>query len=401
MKKIIILFSLMFLMQNIFAIVSEEYSVVDIHGFISQGYLISDHNNIITNTEDGTFKFNEVGLNFSTSLTENLRFGVQLLSRDLDNNENKINLDWGYGDYRWRDWLGLRAGIMKVGYGLYNEIRDNDALKTNIFLPQSIYNEGWRESVSSIEGVSLYGNLPLAMMGSLEYQLQTGLIKITEDGRMAKSISLSLLNIEDIDEKQSNITKLTWQTPIDLSLAFTWIDLDFDVTATNTYQNPVDGSYITEDVNPAWDTEVYTFSGEYNWENLTLAAEYTLYDYNMEFDIYNGAVSVEPFEAEGYYGSLAYRFTDWFKVGTYYSEYYFDKDDKDGDQFAPYEERGRLKDFTLTTRFDINTYWSFKLENHAMFGVAQTFPDENMDEEGNIDYEEKWNLFAAKLTYFF
>jgi len=39
---------------------------VAIHGFISQGYLKSDHNDFLAETEKGSFQFNEMGLNFST-----------------------------------------------------------------------------------------------------------------------------------------------------------------------------------------------------------------------------------------------------------------------------------------------------------------------------------------------
>ena len=30
-------------------------------------------------------------------------------------------MDWAFLDYQWRPWLGLRAGIIKMPFGLYNE----------------------------------------------------------------------------------------------------------------------------------------------------------------------------------------------------------------------------------------------------------------------------------------
>ena len=148
---------------------------IDVHGFISQGYLQSDGNNVFADTEEGTFQFNEVGLNFSTDLTDRLRAGLQLFSRDLgDLSNNEFELDWAYGDYRWRDWLGFRAGKIKIPYGLYNETRDIDLLRTSIFLSSSIYYEGERDLVNAFQGIVLYGDIAFNQFGNLSYQLQWG-----------------------------------------------------------------------------------------------------------------------------------------------------------------------------------------------------------------------------------
>ena len=42
-----------------------EIAGIDIHGFISQGYLQSTDNNYLANTDKGTFEFNEAAINFS------------------------------------------------------------------------------------------------------------------------------------------------------------------------------------------------------------------------------------------------------------------------------------------------------------------------------------------------
>ncbi|WP_419656180.1 uncharacterized protein Dvar_52810 [Desulfosarcina variabilis str. Montpellier] len=90
---------------------------VDIHGYISQGYIYSD--------------------------------------------EYKVTLDWAYGDYRWKDWLGIRAGRLKLPVGLYNDIRDMDMLRTNIVMPQGIYRDLLRETSNAANGGGLYGNVYL------------------------------------------------------------------------------------------------------------------------------------------------------------------------------------------------------------------------------------------------
>ena len=115
----------------------------------------------------------------------------------------------------------------------------------------------------------------------------------------------------------------------------------------------------------------------------------------------------------GYYGSVTYRFTDWFEMGGYYAEYYRDKDDKDGKQAvadglipAGQEHNRWLKDSCLAFRFDITPNWILKLESHYMDGSALMFHSDGntaIDSNGNVvlDYKPYWMLYAAKVSYSF
>jgi len=93
--------------NNLLALEQED---IQIHGFASQGYLVSSGNEIIDDSKDGTWEFNEIGLNLAMPIMDKLRYGMQFFSRDLGNlDNNKITIDWAYLDYSWQDWLGLRA----------------------------------------------------------------------------------------------------------------------------------------------------------------------------------------------------------------------------------------------------------------------------------------------------
>ena len=111
---------------------------IQIHGFLSQGYAKSTKQNNfpVTNSGQGSFNFNDFGINFSKEITPDLHVGMQLSAFDRgDYGQDKVTIDWAFGDYRYKDWLGIRAGKIKIPQGLYNETRDNDALRTFIFLP--------------------------------------------------------------------------------------------------------------------------------------------------------------------------------------------------------------------------------------------------------------------------
>jgi len=191
MKKKIV-FSISFLLVAFYSTASlamdfDMLDNVDIHGFLSQGYLKSTENNFFAETEDGTPQFNEAGINFSTDITERLRIGLQLFARDMGTiGNNEVILDWAVADYRYKDWLGLRAGNMKMVNGLYNETRDIDMIRTNIFLPQSVYNEAWRESSTLIQGMGIYGEVPMGPAGSLSYDGQYGTVSIAPDKGAAR-----------------------------------------------------------------------------------------------------------------------------------------------------------------------------------------------------------------------
>jgi len=92
---------------------------------------------------------------------------------------------------------------------------------------------------------------------------------------------------------------------------------------------------------------------------------------------------------DGWYASVAYRFTDLFMANIYYSESYANIDDRENRSTV-------LKDLCTTLRFDLNESWICKIEHHFMRGKPTVYAYDNPNGMKN-----KWHLFAAKLTYTF
>ncbi len=381
-------------------VLSFEMQDIAVHGFVSQGYLHAEDNNFLADTEDGSFQFNEAGINFSTNITSQLRVGIQLFARDQGEIGNdEVVIDWAYGDYRWRDWLGVRAGIMRGVLGLYNEIRDFDMLRTSILLPQSVYNEYQRDFFSRIKGVGLYGDISLEKFGVISYQAMVGTGEIDEDGGIAlQAESSGFLEFVDSDLGTVYNGGIQWHFPE--------AGIRFGITGYKTTDNETDirltiplGPNVPPGL-PAKDVldEFYTvvYSVEFIYENLILAVEHMDMKRKSSITGFPRRIETDP---EGFYISAAYRFTDWLEMGTYYSVYLGDEDDPDGEEL---EARGLRdyqawqKDFALTARFDINPNWLVKLEGHRIDGAALLLPQENPD-----GYEEDWYLFAAKVTFNF
>ncbi len=372
-----------------------------IHGFASQGYMKTNNNNYLGKSKNGSFEFNETGINFSAMLTNRLRVGLQLFSRDMgDVGNNDLNLDWAYADYRRFDWLALRAGLIKVHSGLYNKIRDIDAARVWIFLPTSVYIESVRDNNIAIQGYGVYGFVPLGILGQMEYESVWGIVNLSGNGGTAKfAQDQAPMLINRIELDQSSMQSLIWNTPLDgLRAGFFYGQMGIDFYAVNSH-NP------TEALNYYMDSMTTTvFSLEFIYEKLVLAAEFKIVDKDQHV---NEGPQFEN-QSDGWYINGSYEITYWFELGLGYSEYYSDTDDREGEHYenpsnpwdvATPDFQAWQKDIVICTRFNITDYWTLKIEGHSINGVAAVFKSDNDGDANNL--EKDWFLGAAKLTFNF
>lgn len=419
MKKTILLFiSAAFIFLKASGAECFETDDISIHGFLSQGYLKTDHNNYLADTEDGTFQFNEFGINFTAPILDDFRVGMQFFGRDLGPEGNdEVVVDWAYGDYRWRDWLGIRFGKMKLAYGLYNEIREMDMLRTSVMLPQSVYTELWRDALSSIKGLGFYGNSPSSLMGSFSYEYQIGVLAFKNDGGFSKAFedALSYLNIDvkDIDHDYAYTYALTWETPFDgLRFRLSGHDIyglriNADASGFIPYDLNRDGIITPGEGLPVKSIDYRTvkqkawiISAEYAYRDLVIAGEYLEGDFQGRMNIGYGFALRPSLPVKGWYLAISYRCNPVLSLGLSYSDLYPNTNDEDGDlQVA----NGRtdfeawLKTWTFSSRFDINKSWVVKFETSYNDGWGA------YDSMGNKadDLERYWWLFAAKATLSF
>ena len=385
--------------QTVFAW-EENMPDIAIHGFISQGYMkaTEDQDYMAYGAKEGTFQFNETGINFSTQVTDTLRIGAQFLAFDLGHLGNdEILVDWAYADFSYREYLGIRAGLMKIPYGIYNTTRDVDMLRTNIFLPAALYEEVYRDLVSRMKGVGVYGELPLGF----SYQAAGGTVPFNIDGGFVNSFT------DAIDVKPQSLrigntytAGLQWFSP--------WnpFNLSSFRLASNYYITndiEIDGTYLTENFFLYYtieQMETVTGSMEIIYNDLILSSEFSrIYTGG---DVASDLSVVYKISMTGlrYYFSASYRFTDWFQLGAFWSVSYLDEDDKNGKKRAEeglasdQPSDGYQKDFCVSLRFDINDNWLLKLETHMMNGTHNVLGKP-------VNDEKRWLFNAVKLTYSF
>lgn len=402
MAYIIIFLSILFTSSSSFAFSQESIAM---HGFVSQGYLKSSANNYFSETKDGTFEFNEIGVNFSSIISDNLRFGLQLFSRDfgiLGNNE--LTVDWAFLDYNVYDWLGIRAGKIKRPFGLYNRKRDADMLRTAIILPQSVYNESMRRFVVAIHGVSLYGTKTIGPIGYFDYELFAGTFQIPIDSAYfdvmlnqanyvlpAFGDALSNMNLSDLIIKHAEGVSLTWNTPLEgLKLNTTFLYALGDVQGSTSIPEL---GVIPFSMDLAF-KKFNTQSIEYEVGNLTFALENNQLEIEVDF---GAGIPKSTIESQGWYGSVSWDILSYLGIAATYSEFYpnaKDKDGSDSEQAGLPDYYGWEKDVILSIRFNFTEYWCAKLESHSISGLGMSGIKNNPPETA----EENWQLFAIKTS---
>ncbi|MBF0451498.1 MAG: hypothetical protein HQK75_12405 [Candidatus Magnetomorum sp.] len=400
---------------------------LDIHGYISQGFLYSNKYNYLADTDGGTFQFNEMGINFVKRASDSAFIGLQISARDLgDIGNDKPYIDWALADYRIADILGLRFGKLKVPIGFYNETRDIDMLRTSVLLPSGVYIELLRDAWNGLKGFELYGDISHPLAGSFDYQCAIGSMEILDDSNAAKMYNSvfknPITNIRSFQVDKTIVWGIQWHLPfsqIKLGNTFfftEWNNIaDFNLILPAIDPIPVlapgehpafpDGHPGFSGCDPIQiDQEIsiqvkhvmsYTLSASVQLYNLLLSAEYfhLKLDNIVDAPMFNyandtatalsdhGGTVISKTKIAGYYLSATHRVTDTFELGAYYSWITNDVDDKDGKQAEKqpgnHDYSQWLRDYCLSALLEISEQWSFKLEGHLMDGHAYVYLVDN------------------------
>lgn len=354
---------------------------LQVHGFVSQGFIKSTENNFLVNSTRGSFEFTEVGINFTQPLTERLRTGIQLFARQLGKaGDFASRMDWFYLDYRFSNWLGLRAGRTKIPFGLYNEVNDIDSARVPILLPQSVYPVLNRDLLLAQTGLELYGYVELGVAGALEYRLYGGTLFVPPPAAPPGA------TLADFQVPYLFGGRLMWESPLEgLRLGATGQALRFN----STFNLPAPMGMPPVALEYDLPFFLWLASVEYVHRDLSLAAEYGRWRADIEI---TGAPTYRVVN-ERYYAMVAYRVAPWLTPGLYYASLVTDI-------HKPTTPDNYRRDVAATLRFDINPYWLVKAEGHYMNGTNELDPALN----GGLPpamLATNWFLFLLKTTAYF
>jgi len=382
---------------------------VQVHSFFSQGFGYSNDNNYLTmKTSQGSFAMTEAGLNASMQVTDRLRIGAQVYDRNIGNlGAWHPQLDWAVADYRFKDWLGVRGGVVKTVFGLENETQDEECLHTFALLPQSVYATDLRDAWLRHRGGDLYGEIPLRGLGSLSYTGWAGLRQDSRYGGYPYLLSVLGARFDSYGGLQVG-GDVRWNTPL-RGLVAGASRMSQDIDGKGTW-------YLTPGLFPIPEPMLipyqehtirdwtHQFYGQYSAGNWRLASEYRRYWRDQR--TFNDMWEIRS-DVRGWYVSAAYRLTKQLEVGSYYSRWVVTWSNSvpgsiqgSPDQDAPDRH---VYDKVVTARFDLNHHWHVKVEGHFMDGYGATwgFPSGFYQQDNPDGLKPKTNLLLIRTGWNF
>jgi hypothetical protein len=336
---------------------------VQVHSFGAQGFMYSNQNNYLSlPTSDGSFAFTDGGANISTQLTDKLRVGAQIYIRNVGEFGNwRPELDWAFGDYKFKNWFGIRAGKVKTALGLYNDVQDMDSLHTFALLPEAVYPIDWRSITIAHIGGDVYGNIDAKRLGNFGYTAYIGLRPQDPNSGYTYAAKAGGTIYDSLGGKQMG-GDLRWTMPFGVVLGASYIQQDITGIGAVTVAGVVTPSHQDTKAD-----QLAQYYAQYTLKGFRFDAEYrrnlrdvNLYRNNLKF-------SQSIVDSRGSYFAGAYRVAKHLELGAYRSIYYVDTR-KDTNPPAMHHF-----DTAVCARIDLNNHWYAKVEGHFVDG-APTSP---------------------------
>ena len=239
---------------------------------------------------------------------------MQILSRRAgglgDNGSPQIDfglMDYGFNlsdDYR----LGIRAGRVRVPYGLYNDTRDVAFTRPSILVPQSIYYEGSRNLTISADGFLVYvqsnkpwGNLNLELMGAYP----------RSDNKPIQYDFLGQVSTGSVEPKPTFAGRLAYEAyDGSLRLALSGAYLHMEYKPSSMYDTIPRGNVNFDPIviSAQYNTEKWSFTSEYSYNFFTNS------NFGYPYDLKQNG--------ESYYFQAAYRFAPKWELMARYDALY-------------------------------------------------------------------------------
>jgi hypothetical protein len=365
-----------------YALLAQESLKPEFHGFATQGFVYSDANNYLgMNTSSGSFGWTEAAVNVNDQLTAKLRVGAQFhLTRLGQFGGSQIGVDWALADYKFKPWLGVRAGKVKIRWGLYNDVQDADPGYMWSLLPEPMYAVDWRATNLSQLGVELYGRVPLVKgLGELNYSVYDGTYSYAaHDGYMEGFTEQGLAFANRPGGKTPGFD-LRWKTPL------RGVTVGGSVMAYDAKGNLING--VFRQPLTYWPT----YYVRYERKKFSAAWEYMKLVQYTDVAIGGEAPSTSLSDTRAWFAMGAYHVTDKLQMGAYYTRSVVasatDKSDP-----ASY-----FHDWVLSSRYDINSYFYLKMEGHFIDGNGLGFY--GFDNPNGLKPQTK--LLVAKVGFSF
>jgi hypothetical protein len=359
---------------------AQDLENLQVHGFATQGFLYSSHNNYLTmKSSDGSLQWTEGALSFSQAVTEKLRVGIQLhMSQMGEFGGPELEVDWASGDYKFNDRLGVRMGKIKTPLGLYNDSQDVDSLHLWVLLPQGMYPVDNRDYDLSELGGEVYGSMPLGeRRGEIHYRGHAGGSALAEDGGYVRQLQQYGVTFPSPPRGSTFGGDVRWATPLaGLTVGSSAISTSLEGT----------GDIGSLRMPPAMTLAYYA---QFNRGKLHLAGEYWRVPLYIVLNVGPNNI-VMPMDSRAWYPMASYDLTKRLQVGSYYSHYV--NKTQSTQEYVSYS-----KDWVVSGRYNFNSYFYGKLEAHFLHGTGLGYY-QSTNPDG---LKPTTNMLAARVGFSF
>ena len=391
-RRVLLACALSFPMTSVFADVLED---LELHGFVTQGFVKTSANRFFGDSEDGSLDFREIGLNAAFQPLDDLRLSGQILSRKAgDMYSASPAIDFAVADFTLASApshsLNLLIGRVKNPIGLFNDTRDVAFTRPGVFLPQTVYFDKVRNLFLSADGIGLrsawfgesVNTAAHVVVGwpLVDENVEHAYLGTNHSGELsADELALSgRLQISTVDDR--------WR----LAASLASVSMGFE---------PASGSLLTKG-NVRF--EYWLASIQYTGAVFALTAEYMREP--IDWTGFSGSVfSGFQTVGESYYVQVAGQFFDTLTPTIRYEEGVFDRSDPSGARVSQRTlslvpaSAGFSKIWTAGVRWDWSDDWALMAEYQWHNGTHILSTRENAGQP----VREDWELFAVTLSYRF
>lgn len=374
---------------------SASASAIDyqVHGYVAQGFVLSQDNDFFGDSTDGSFDYYEAGINAAVQVTPTLLLAAQAAVRDAGiSDDGTARLDYALADYRLMSeataHAGLRAGKVKNALGFYNETRDVVFTRPSILLP-TVYsdNQNQRSLIFTAPGAQVYGG---TFIGQHEWSF-SGTVNAERD-------------VRDSDER----LLIALSVPFDLRIGDSWnIQLMDSIGGGRwqfAYSHFAGQLRMSTDVGLAgrFDVDLDVFSARFNSEQFTITAEYVIIGNDNRLTFAGSPLLRQDVEADSGYLQAEYRLDPRWTLMTRLDGFYRDRHDRSGRAFAAanpgVDRRSQVShDFTVGVQWRPDEHWGVWAEHHWINGTATLQRLENPPPVR----DQRWSMLMLMAGYKF
>jgi hypothetical protein len=373
-----------------------DLSTIDwqLHGFASQGFTYTTSNQVFGASRGGSLDFTEIGVNGSVRLRPNLLFSAQGLFRNTGGSDREdFRLDFAQVDYNSTFFdsaltLGVRAGRVKIPFGLYNDTRDVVWTRPSVILPQSVYFDtlGLRQAMISADGGLLYSRYN---WGDHRFNVEFMVAEPQDDTGDAANFLTGLPDAV-MDGRPLFLGRAVYEWMGGRARAmFSVVDLDRDFKANA-------GGVKSGNIQALYPL----FSLQYNAERWSLTAEYGWIEARRR------SLVTAPVDStsEGFYVQGEYRLSEDWSAVLRYDVFHADRDDRGGRSLSRHtglpRHRFYARDLAVGLRWEFISNWMIAAEYHNVDGTAWLSEHDNSDLlKGEGD--PHWDLFSLMVSFRF